>query len=357
MAILDSGFLSAAERADVIDALFDSSMYREDQKSFTLYPVRKLPSFLEKNVIPAETLESSGLLTDLISAGNTDIVSRDVDGNYRFNCTFTNGSDLEAALDRLVTLDGWADLIDTERTAVSKIYEDVFNHHSYAGRSGSMYAYEGIGSIYWHMVAKLLVAVQDSLVWAAETGASEDELQRLVDSYWRVRDGLGFNKSASEFGAIPLDPYSHTPSHAGAQQPGMTGLVKEEILTRLLELGVRVTNGQILFDDVLLRHRELLSSPVSWRFYDRDLELSNMELEIGTLGLTICQTPVVISTTHEKPHVEILMNDGTSHHEPGMAVPQQFSEMVFARTSEVSEIRAHLPAKARTRQANLTHDA
>ncbi len=38
------------------------------------------------------------------------------------------------------------------------------------------------------------------------------------------------------YGAIPTDPYSHTPGFAGAQQPGMTGPVKEDIC-RLGELG------------------------------------------------------------------------------------------------------------------------
>ncbi|CAN0044150.1 unnamed protein product, partial [Discosporangium mesarthrocarpum] len=43
--------------------------------------------------------------------------------------------------------------------------------------------------------------------------------------------------------AFPTDPYSHTNRH-GAQQPGMTGQVKEEIVTRFGELGVRIEGGQ-----------------------------------------------------------------------------------------------------------------
>ena len=343
VAVLDSGFLSAAERADVIDALFDSAMYRADQESFTLYPSRQLPSFLDKNVIPAEMVETNALLSALVSAGNDDIVSEDPNGDYRFNSSFENSSDLNTELGRLGSVDSWADLVESNRAAVSQTYEDVFNHHSYTGRSGSMYAYEGIGSIYWHMVAKLLVAVQESAVWAGQVGSSEGDVQRLVNSYWRVRAGLGFNKTAEDFGAIPLDPYSHTPSHAGAQQPGMTGLVKEEILTRLLEVGVRVANGEIVFDDLLLSPRELLSEPETWGFYDKALDFSNIELEVGSLALTICQTPVIVARTDGEPHVEVMMENGASHHEPGLTVPRQFSELVFSRSSEVTEIRARLP--------------
>jgi hypothetical protein len=59
---------------------------------------------------------------------------------------------------------------------------------------------------------------------------------RLASQYRHVRAGLGFTRSAAAFGAFPTDPYSHTPAHAGRQQPGMTGQVKEEILTRFGEL-------------------------------------------------------------------------------------------------------------------------
>ena len=108
-----------------------------------------------------------------------------------------------------------------------------------------MYGYEGIGSIYWHMVGKLLVAIQEAS-WRAIDGPEPIEaVDGLVRAYRRVRAGLGFCKSPLEYGAIPTDCYSHTPSHAGAQQPGMTGHVKELVITRFGELGVRVVGGTI----------------------------------------------------------------------------------------------------------------
>ena len=81
---------------------------------------------------------------------------------------------------------------------------------------------------------------------------SAPELPALVSHYRRVRDGLGYRKSAAEYGAFPADPYSHTAGEGGAQQPGMTGQVKEEILTRWGELGLRFEAGMIRFDPVLL---------------------------------------------------------------------------------------------------------
>jgi hypothetical protein len=118
-----------------------------------------------------------------------------------------------------------------------------------------MFGYEGLGCIYWHMVAKLLLAVQENVFQAADAGAPE--LEPLKAHYRRVRDGLGYRKTAAEYGAFPADPYSHTPGEGGAQQPGMTGQVKEEILTRWGELGLRMQNGLGHFDPVLLDAAEV----------------------------------------------------------------------------------------------------
>ena len=113
-----------------------------------------------------------------------------------------------------------------------------------------MFGYEGLGCIYWHMVAKLLLAVQEQVFTAADQ--QDPALPALIAHYRRVRDGLGYRKSAAAYGAFPADPYSHTPGEGGAQQPGMTGQVKEEILTRWGELGLRMQNGQLRIDPVLL---------------------------------------------------------------------------------------------------------
>ncbi len=345
VAVLDSRVLSAAERADVVDALFTSSLYRDDQRSFILYPAKQLPSFLDKNVIPPDAVAGNPLLTALLESGESSIVAADVDGRVRFHPGFSNRTKVAEALDDLAGDPTWSDLVAEHRDAVLAAYEDVFNHHAFTGRSGSMYGYEGIGSIYWHMVAKLLVAVQESLVEAADTGAPPATIGRLVDAYWRVRSGLGFNKTAREFGAIPIDPYSHTPAHSGAQQPGMTGLVKEELLTRPLEVGVRIADGEIRFDPVLVREEELLAEPEAWQVYDIDLTPSTITVPAGALGATVCQVPVIISRTDGEEHVELVFGDGTMQRVAGLRVDRLTSSAVFARTGAVARIHARLPAE------------
>ena len=76
----------------------------------------------------------------------------------------------------------------SEQTAIQQIYEEVFDHASFTGRSGSMYGYEGIGSVYWHMVSKLLLAVQETY-WAAIDRRGDRHGRRAGsgDAYRRIR--------------------------------------------------------------------------------------------------------------------------------------------------------------------------
>ncbi len=241
VAILSSGALGEVEACDLVDALYDSEMYRPDQQSFMLYPVPEVPSFVDRNTIPAERASEFPFLAEL----GPDVVTADAGGDFHFAAGMVNGAALTSALQR-------TGLSDEDANRLAVMYEEVFRHHSYTGRSGSMYGYEGIGSIYWHMVGKLLLAVQERYWAASDHGAAPASLERLAGAYRRIRAGLGFCKDPLEYGAIPIDCYSHTPAHAGAQQPGMTGQVKEEILTRFGELGLRIVDGRVALAPGLL---------------------------------------------------------------------------------------------------------
>ena len=61
--------------------------------------------------------------------------------------------ELIEALSKVVDL-----LSKEEKDIILDIFEHVFDHKSFTGRSGTFYGYEGLGSIYWHMVSKLLLA-------------------------------------------------------------------------------------------------------------------------------------------------------------------------------------------------------
>ncbi|MEX1280314.1 MAG: hypothetical protein AB1Z55_06300 [Acidimicrobiia bacterium] len=343
VAVLDAGLLSPEESADVVDALFASAMYRPDQESFMLYPARRLPSFLAKNVIPPDVVEAIPLVRRLVEAGDDSVVVVDGTGATRFAAGLATRRDVDVALERLGDDADWSDAVAADREAVVVAFEQVFEHHAYTGRSGSMYGYEGIGSIYWHMVAKLLVAVQESLVAAVGADAAPRTIERLLGGYRRVRAGLGFNKSAAEFGAIPLDPYSHTPAHAGAQQPGMTGLVKEELLTRPLELGYRVDAGELVFDPTLLRADDLTHEAGEWTYVDLGLEPTTMTLAAGSVAATLCQVPLVVSATDgDEPGITLVRSDGTTSHHPGSRLDRVSSAEIFSRSGAVARVEARV---------------
>jgi hypothetical protein len=338
VAVLSSGALSPAEALSVARALRHSDMYRADQHSYLLYPERMLPSFFEKNTIPAAQAKRSDLLRQLIADGNTDLVERDVDGAVHFNGLFRNIRDVRAALDRLGA-QGYGELVARESALIADLFEAVFEHKRFTGRSGTFYGYEGIGCIYWHMVSKLLLAAQESCLTAA---ASDDPaFDDLAAWYYDMRAGIGFNKAPDVYGAFPTDPYSHTPGYAGAKQPGMTGQVKEEIITRLGELGVSVRDGTVRFDPVLLRRSEFLREPQTFEYYDVAGRRQSMELAADTLAFTYCQVPIVYRRSDE-PHFMLHFADGTDRSLDGLVLDADASAEVFRRSGKIVRIEVSL---------------
>ena len=258
VALLGSGLLGLGDSVALLDALFASPLYCPVRQSFVLYPDRRLPGFLERNRLDAAAL-ALPVAQALLAAQRTDLLQQQSDGTVRFAPALANRGDLEAA---------GADL-GAALQPLAEAYDRVLRHHEFTGRSGTMFGYEGLGCIYWHMVAKLLLAVQEQVFAAADqrlSGRPSPELPALIAHYRRVRDGLGYRKSAAAYGAFPADPYSHTPGEGGAQQPGMTGQVKEEILTRWGELGLRMKGGLVHFNPVLLDAAELPEGGDALRF-------------------------------------------------------------------------------------------
>jgi hypothetical protein len=340
VAVLSSGSLDPRQVDGILSALARSRMYRADQDSYLLYPDRKLPGFLEKNLIAAKDVRSSPLLSSLVASGDLRIVQRDADGKFRFAEGLTNGDRCREALLALKA-SSHPDLAEDEIGRVLDVYERVFRHRAFTGRSGTMFAYEGLGSIYWHMVGKLLVAAQECALAASDAGAPAAVQRRLADRYHRIRSGVvGLGKSPAVYGAFPLDPYSHTPAHAGAQQPGMTGEVKEEIITRLGELGARVREGRLQFRPLLLRRSEFLRSRALFEPFDVRGERLAIELPAGTLAFTYCQVPVVYHLSGE-PRIELTLADGRISPVAGDTLDRETSASVFERTGRIRRIDVH----------------
>jgi hypothetical protein len=337
VAALSSGAVSPEQAIEVLEALYESDVYRADQKTFMLYPDRELTGFLEKNRIPVEQIEAIPLLQRMLSEGDDSIVLTDVDGCYRFNADLSNAGMLNDELNTLTAIYG--DEVELARQPLQELYETVFNHHEFTGRSGGMFGFEGLGCVYWHMVAKLLLAVEENFFAALDQGTDEKVCNKLGRLYYRVRKGIGFNKTPSEYGAFPTDPYSHTPKHAGAQQPGMTGQVKEEIIARYGELGVRVSNGCVRFQPDLLRAREFAAEPGEFRYLDVDDNWQLIEIPERSLAFTWCQVPVVYQLAEAvEPVLCITWDDGTEQSLLPPELPADESSELFRRSGRIRQL-------------------
>ena len=233
----------------------------------------------------------------------------------------------------------YGDDIDAAREALLRLYEKVFNHRAFTGRSGAMFGFEGLGSIYWHMVSKLLLAIQENFFAARASDTDEKTCSRLASLYYAVRDGIGFNKTPSEYGAFPMDPYSHTPKHAGAQQPGMTGQVKEEVLSRFGELGLRVSDGKVHFDPSLLRAVEFSAEPRPFRYLDVQGDWQEIQLPAGALAFTWCQVPVIYRLDNKaSPALTLIYEYGMKQEVRGLSLSDSMSSELFLRSGHIRQI-------------------
>jgi len=330
VAILSSGFLSADESLSLLTSLKNSALYRADQHSYILYPDRKLKTFFEKNSIAEDQVSGIALIARLVEAQDRSIITRDLNGVYHFSGHIRNIKDIDHALDVLKKEGRYAELVEMETDKIKALFEETFRHNEFTGRSGTFFAYEGLGSIYWHMVSKLLLAVQET----ALRFKHEHHFGALVERYEDIKQGLGAYKSPDIFGAFPSDPYSHTPKGRGAKQPGMTGSVKEEILARYSELGLDIENGRLFFDPLMLDQSELLTTPATYSYLDIHAKQQNIALEAGCLAYTICQTPVILAASNQTS-ITVHFSDGTTQTVQGNVLDKENSRHIFTRDGVV----------------------
>ncbi len=340
VAVLSSGYISASASLELLDSLKESALFRPDQYSYLLYPNKELSRFVEKNNLPTKLVEQSELLMRLIKDGNYQIIEKDIDGNYHFNGLFNNSNSLDSALNELPQ-EIYQALIEKDRELIFDIFEKIFDHKSFTGRSGTFFGYEGLGSIYWHMVSKLLLAVQETCLMAIEDNENEVLIGKLLDHYYEINEGIGVHKSPDLYGAFPIDPYSHTPLTKGAQQPGMTGQVKEDILSRFGELGVYVKQGLLQFNPILLRKEEFLKKPEVFKYPNVKNQEKVIELEKNSLCFTYCQIPIIyqIST---KNGLEVIFSDQTIKSFDNLCLDACTSKQVFERSGTINRINIFL---------------
>jgi hypothetical protein len=325
VSILSSGLLEPEEAAELLEKLPGSALFSKRHRSYLLYPDRDLPDYLGYNRVDERAAHSIPVLSAMLQKGDHRILQPDPAGGFRFHPALRNEYELATALDRIVAESG---PLNGDRDAIRALYEATFNHRAFTGRSGTMFAYEGLGCIYWHMVSKLMLAAQEVAVKVE----GDDLLSaRLAAAYYGIQGGLGFRKTAADYGAFPADAYSHSPADAGARQPGLTGQVKEGILCRLGELGVSFVQGGIRFRPALLRASE---------FAAEDSEGNR------ALNFTLASVPVIYRSSDSLNDATLVVrfDDGSDQFFAGGLLPPAVADGIIRRTHRIRSIEAEIPS-------------
>ena len=115
--------------------------------------------------------------------------------------------------------------------------------------------------------------------------------------------------------------------------------MKEEVITRLMELGVVVTNGSITFNPFILRKAEFLSNDDTLVYFDINGDQQTVALSKGQLGFTYCQVPVVYGLADgADASIVVTHADGTKHTITGDTVDAATSLLIFDKKGTVSQI-------------------
>ena len=186
------------------------------------------------------------------------------------------------------------------------------------------------------MISKLLLAVQESIMRSDELGSPRTS--ELINSYYDIRAGIGFNKTPSNYGAFPTDPYSHTPKKSGAKQPGMTGQVKEEIITRLGELGISIIGGSIHINPRFLKKKELLQEKTDFTYIDHSGNKKSAAADPQTLIFTYCGVPFRIIQS-QNDYLIVLKSNKSSREDKKRILTREESLSIFKREGIISEIQ------------------
>jgi hypothetical protein len=334
VAIISSGYLKAPEVNKLMEVMKNSPLYRDDQHSFILYPNRKMKSFFTKSIVKEDLLKQFGL-QNMPEVIKDIFFEEDTEGLMHFNGDLNNAKGIAALADEKADkLNGiWTKGLEDLKKTLGGLYEELFNHREFTGRSGTFFAYEGLGSIYWHMVSKLMLALQEVEL------KTENESQRneILKQYQFVRDGIGYKRSIESYGAFPYDPYSHTPIHAGARQPGMTGQVKEEVITRIAEMGITIKEGKINLNPQAIEVQEFFSDETSFTYYDASHESKNLKIAKDSMAFTYCTVPFIVSKTG-RASVKLILSDGKEVSQETQALDSQWSGEIFSRSGKVSRV-------------------
>ena len=121
----------------------------------------------------------------------------------------------------------------------------------------------------------------------------------------------------------------------------MTGQVKEEILTRKGELGVRIRHGRIHFEPTLLKRSEFFTTAHDFRHIEIDGQGTTWCLPERTLAFSLFQVPVSY-TLALHPSIAVERVDGAIDTFEGSVMPLRESTDLFLRSGLIRRVSINI---------------
>ncbi len=126
----------------------------------------------------------------------------------------------------------------------------------------------------------------------------------------------------------------------------MTGQVKEEILTRFGELGVRVEEGIVRFAPTMLQAAEFLPEGAPFDYVDAAGAARTIAVPAGSLAFTYCQVPIVYERGEGAGAIRVTARDGAAAPRPGDRLTADESRALLERDGTIVRIDVRVPAPA-----------
>jgi hypothetical protein len=117
----------------------------------------------------------------------------------------------------------------------------------------------------------------------------------------------------------------------------MTGMVKEEILTRQMELGYSVENGTIAFDFLFFNKQELVSSATAYEFWNVEGQKESIQYPEGAVAYSMCQVPVILQASNEA-YIDVHFANGAIQKVNGHRLGAENSQHIFQRDGMIHHL-------------------
>ena len=119
----------------------------------------------------------------------------------------------------------------------------------------------------------------------------------------------------------------------------MTGQVKEEIITRIGELGCIINSGKLFFNPKLLKISEFLKEKSTFSYVNVNQSMCKLDLKQNQLAFTYCQIPIVYELKDGDQSISVSYANNKIENINGNALSKEMSADLFSRSGKIKEIR------------------